>query len=159
VGNAFFSLLVEEGYFEEIELFYLVVGHTHNRLDQWFSVLSKAIANSEYIGSVIALHSLYMIAHQEKEKDKRPSRVEQLYCYHDWAEYLAPVINDKIKHYQVPHRTKFSRVNGKCIMQYMLFSPEYGMYSSYSFRSISIRLHYCICRLGPYVAAIKTSRF
>jgi hypothetical protein len=117
---------VEEGYFDEIEVFYLVVGHTHNRLDQWFSVLSKAIHASEFVGSAIALHELYKIAHSEKEISKRPSRVEMLHSYHDWAEYLTPVLNDKIKHYQVPHRTRFTRKFGKAIMQYMLFSPEQG---------------------------------
>ena len=102
----------------------MVVGHTHNRLDQWFSVLSKAIQNRAFIGSVIALHALYKIAHSDEESNKRPSRVIQLDYYHDWVEYLEPHINDKIKNYQIPHRTKFSLHDGKCIMQYMVFSPS-----------------------------------
>ena len=125
-GNSFFSLLIEEGYFETIEVFYLVVGHTHNRLDQWFSVLSKAIRKSNFIGSVEALHNLFRIAHSSKEKHHRPSHVEQIHCYHDWADYFGPVVNEKIKHYQVPHRTRFTNVIGKAVMHYQLFTPDEG---------------------------------
>ena len=74
----------------------------------------------------MALHALYKIAHSQKERHLRPSHVEQLHCYHDWAEYFEPYVNNKIKHYQVPHRTRFTRVMGKAVMHYQLFSPEAG---------------------------------
>ena len=61
------SQLVEECYFDKIEVFYLIVGHTHNILDQWFSVLSKAIRAADFIGSVLALHTLYKFAHDDDE--------------------------------------------------------------------------------------------
>ena len=44
----FISDLIERGYYDEIEVFFLIVGHTHNKLDQWFSVLSKAIKGAHF---------------------------------------------------------------------------------------------------------------
>ena len=87
----FFSHLIEEAYFDEIEAFFLVVGHTHNILDQWFSVLAKAILRAHFIGSVLALHELYKIAHTDDEANKRPSVVHQLEIYHDWRRFYNPV--------------------------------------------------------------------
>ena len=38
------ALLLAEGLFEEVEVFFLPVGHTHNEVDQAFSLISKAVA-------------------------------------------------------------------------------------------------------------------
>ena len=48
-NHCFMSQLVEECYFEKIEVFYLIVGHTHNILDKWFSQLGKAVLAADFI--------------------------------------------------------------------------------------------------------------
>jgi hypothetical protein len=106
-NHCFMSQLVEECYFDKIEVFYLIVGHTHNILDQWFSVLSKSIRAADFIGSVLALHALYKIAHDETEKGKRPSDCYQLTTYRDYRKYYNPVRNVSIHNYGLLHRTKF----------------------------------------------------
>ena len=40
---AYASALVELGYFDAIDTNFLIVGHTHSSIDQYISVLSKAI--------------------------------------------------------------------------------------------------------------------
>ena len=40
---AYASVLIELGYFEGIDINFLIVGHTHSSIDQYFSVLSKSI--------------------------------------------------------------------------------------------------------------------
>ena len=40
---SFLSETIEESYFDSIEIFFLLVGHTHKILDQWFGVLAAAI--------------------------------------------------------------------------------------------------------------------
>ena len=42
---AYASALVENGYFDVLEVNFLIVGHTHSSIDQYFSVLSKAISS------------------------------------------------------------------------------------------------------------------
>ena len=59
------SLLVELGYFDEFNINFLVVGHTHCNLDQNFSVLSKKIDIAQYIASPIAMRDLLDIAHRD----------------------------------------------------------------------------------------------
>jgi hypothetical protein len=122
------SQLVEECYFEKIEVFYLIVGHTHNILDQWFSQLGKAVRAADFIGSVLALHALYKLAHDDDEKDKRPSDCYQLTTYRDYRKYYNPVRNDTIRNYPLPHRTKFEldKHFGTSYYQYMFQSPQYG---------------------------------
>ena len=122
------SQLVEECYFDKIEVFFLIVGHTHNILDQWFSQLGKAIQAADFIGSVLALHELYKLAHPDDEKEKRPTQCYQLTTYRDYRKYYDPVRNDKIHNYALPHRTKFEldRYFGVAYYQYMFQSPPHG---------------------------------
>ena len=122
--------LVEEHFFDIIKVFYLIVGHTHNPLDQWFSVLGKAIKKADFIGSVLALHELYKLAHRE-DTDKASTgaaKVVQMKTYHDWRAYYDPVRNENIHHYNIPHLFKFERdpQSGVGYMQYQLLSPPAG---------------------------------
>jgi len=55
----YLSLLVELHYFDDISMQFLIVGHTHSTIDQFFSVLCKAIERARFIGTPISLHELY----------------------------------------------------------------------------------------------------
>lgn len=125
----YISHIVEDRFFDEIEMFFLVVGHTHNILDQWFSVLAKAIRNAHFIGSVLAIQELYKIAHTDKNEHLRPALVHQLRTYHDWRRLYAPVYNEEIHHYGIPLRFKLTLDEqlGVATMRYMPFSPPYGL--------------------------------
>jgi hypothetical protein len=112
------SALVELGYFDSLEINFLIVGHTHSSIDQYFSVLSKAIAKAEFIGSPLSLQALCNNAH----KLLQPAINRQIEVYYDVSEALQPYINQKIKFFQVPHCFIFRKLGGKCIMQYKLFS-------------------------------------
>lgn len=115
------SALVELGYFEAIDINFLIVGHTHSSIDQYFSVLSKAIKKAEFIGSPISLQALCSQAHTDRA---RPAVNKQIEVYYNVVEALKPYINNKIKFYQVPHCYVFRRLGNKCIMQYKLFSTH-----------------------------------
>ena len=47
---AYLSLLVQSGAMDEVNLSFLIAGHTHCPLDQYFSVLGKAIHKANFIG-------------------------------------------------------------------------------------------------------------
>ena len=123
----YLSHLVEDCYFDEIEMFFLVVGHTHNILDQWFSVLANAVGTANFIGSVLALHALYKLAHSDDAS--RCKHVHQLETYHDWVKFYAPVANKDIHNYQIPLRWRVTRDKllsvAKC--DYQVVSPPAGM--------------------------------
>ena len=135
------SLLVETGLVDEVNLSFLVVGHTHCNLDQEFSVHSRKISKSAWIGSPLAMQELYLMARKEAENEeekthdddqrgrskKMKSRITlgvQLQYIFDWKSFFRPVVNKNIKYFQVPHRFKISRVNEVAICQYMLFTDE-----------------------------------
>ena len=54
----FVSYLVEKRYFDSVEINFLLAGHTHSKIDQFFSILSKAIAAAQFIGTPLALEWL-----------------------------------------------------------------------------------------------------
>ena len=125
----FLSHIIEDCYFDEIEMFFLVVGHTHNILDQWFGVLARAIRKANFIGSALAIHAIYMIAHQEKVEHLRPKVVHQLELYHDMRKYYGPLINHEIHHFGIPLRWKLIRDPqlGCSTALYQVVSPTAGL--------------------------------
>ena len=118
---AYAKALVELGYFDAIDINFLIVGHTHTRIDQYFRVLSKAIKSAEFIGSPISLQALCSHAHKDRA---RPSVNRQLDVCYNIVDALKPYINKKIKFFQVPHCFSFRRRGNKCIMFYKLFSSH-----------------------------------
>ena len=104
------SLLVEAGYFTSLELFFLIAGHTHNPVDGWFSVLGRAIKDTDFIGSILAMQELFKyatIADEESDTQQRECAVVELKVYHDYNKFLRPVLNKEIKNYGLPHRFIF----------------------------------------------------
>jgi hypothetical protein len=114
--------LVELGYFEAIDMNFLIVGHTHSSIDQYFCVLSKAIKSAEFIGSPISLQALCNQTHKDRS---RPSVNRQLDVCYNLVDAMKPYINKRIKCFQVPHCFSFRRRGNKCIMFYnKLFSSH-----------------------------------
>ena len=118
--NVFLSLLVETGVFEIIEVNFLIVGHTHCILDQYFSTLSKANRAKSFIGTPLALQNLYQNCHEEKTNTPTVNR--QIRTFYDYKKHYGPHTNNHIKYYQVPHSFIFKKVDGICVMQYKLYS-------------------------------------
>ncbi len=87
------SALVELGYFEAIDMNFLIVGHTHHSsIDQYFSVLSKAIKSAEFIGSPISLQALCIQAHKDRS---RPSVNRQLDVCYNLVDAMKPYIKQQ----------------------------------------------------------------
>jgi len=74
---------------------FLVVGHTHCPLDQYFSVLSKAILKAIFIASPEALMELFDTAHKIEVADQRPVINRIIYAVWDWVQMYAPFINSE----------------------------------------------------------------
>ena len=94
---SYFSLLVETMVFDKIQVNFLIVGHTHSSIDQYFSILSKAIGDCEFIGSPMALEALFEKAHKAGKLANKPLIQRQLTAYYDVITALFPYVNEKIK--------------------------------------------------------------
>ena len=112
---SYLSMLIDKEYFKKIEVFFLIVGHTHASIDQYFSVLAREIYKSAFIGSPLALAAL--LAREELEFNLSgkarsgernlkvaPLLVRNIRVVYDMNAFMAPYINSAIKYYPVPHR-------------------------------------------------------
>lgn len=119
------SMLVERDYYATIECNFLIVGHTHSSIDQYFSVIAAAMRRAEHILSPIALmEHVVKRAFTKEGKHKNPAVVEQISVVYDIKTALAPFINTSIKFYSIPHRFLFSKPRGigRAIMQYQIYT-------------------------------------
>ena len=64
------SVMVEHKTFDTIEVNFLVAGHTHSTIDQYFSVFSHSIGKSSFIGTPLALE--WLLKHAHKDVNLRP---------------------------------------------------------------------------------------
>ena len=96
-----YSLLVESYSFDEIEIAFLIVGHTHASIDQYFSVISKAIKKAKFIGTPMALLELIRRCHDLTWRQR--AVIKEIKVYYDMKTMFAPYINKKIKYYNLPH--------------------------------------------------------
>lgn len=88
----YLSMLVESRKFDEVYMNYLIVGHTHSSIDQFFSTLSKVIKNADFIASPLALEALL------KEAAKgRIGVLKQISVQYDFPLTIAPFLNQDIK--------------------------------------------------------------
>lgn len=118
---AWASLCVEFCYLDEIEVCYLVTGHTHCYVDQTLGSYSTVRDHQTFISSASALE--YLLKNHKGDGYSPPvvfKKIQMLWNL--WA--LEPYLNGKIKYYQVPHILKFKRLplTAKCFMQYRIFS-------------------------------------
>jgi hypothetical protein len=133
----FNALLVELGYFESITVGFLIIGHTHASIDQYFSCLRALIRKAVSIASPIALQHLFSLEtsqfdstyHKKKKRKpyRPPLRQIQLHFVHDYVSFFAPYWNKEIKGYGVPYQFRFKSLLGKAVCQYKQFAdtPEW----------------------------------
>jgi hypothetical protein len=118
---AYLALLVELRLFLKIEVYFLIVGHTHTPLDQYFSVLSRKINDTRFIGSPPAMMNLLKHAHANAAQ--QPTISKLIPVLYDVLEAFKDNLNN-IKYHQTPHcfLFEYNAVLEKGTMKYKLFS-------------------------------------
>jgi hypothetical protein len=100
----YYSLLVESYCFDDIEIAFLIVGHTHASIDQYFSVIpSRAIKKARFIGTSMAPQELIRRCHNESWQQDAVIREIKVYYNMMKAMFAPPYINKKIKYFNLPH--------------------------------------------------------
>jgi hypothetical protein len=85
----FYCVLIESWSFDEIEIAFLIVGHTHASIDQYFSVISKAKKKTVFIGTPMAFLELIRRCHDASWQQRA------IKVYYDMKSFFAPYINKK----------------------------------------------------------------
>lgn len=119
---AYLSALVELLIIDVIYVNFLLVGHTHASIDQYFSVLTRAIKSARFIGSPLAFAERLRTAHEAPEE--RPYVVQAIHAIYDVVGALAHYINKAVVHIQIPHSFRISLhpVYNKAITEYKIFT-------------------------------------
>jgi hypothetical protein len=104
---AFADMLVRKGVFEEVVLSFLMVGHTHEDIDQLFSVISGKVkvvdmVTPDCMGKIVK-NALIDAGYDNVD-------FEVLTFLHDYKGWLTPLIDPHFKNYRKPHAFSFSRV-------------------------------------------------
>jgi hypothetical protein len=120
----YLSMLVEMCHLDRIDVNFLVVGHTHASIDQFFSVLAKAIDRTKCIVSPLALEKVIREAFKNDIRQRKVIVVRQIRVVHNYTEALKYIVNKKIKYFVVPHNFKITRHMHRAITQYRLFSTN-----------------------------------
>ena len=120
------SLLIELFAFDEVEIAFLIVGHTHASIDQYFSVIAKAIRKVEFIGTPIALLELIRRCHESSWGQS--AVIREIKVYYDLKTMFEPYRNKRIKYFGVPHIFRFTPFFGHvAIMEYKNFNRDRWM--------------------------------
>jgi len=135
---AWVSMLIDKDIFDSVDIFFLIVGHTHASIDQYFSVLAKQITSCDFIGSPLALQALLGrerdfnlsgSAWQQKEANAKPRKakpllIRKLSVIFDLKTCFDKIIDFSVKYYSIPHRFRFEKFNGVAAMQYSIYSTQ-----------------------------------
>jgi hypothetical protein len=97
---SYLSLLNEISAFETIKVSFLIVGHTHCLIDQWFSVVTKIINKQAFIGTPLAMEEL-LYTTNSASKFENPAKQQHVHAVYDVKSALDPYINKNIIFYQV----------------------------------------------------------
>ena len=113
---AFASTLVDQGVFEEVVFSFLMVGHTHEDVDQLFSLMSKQLKKYDIITperfEKAIVTALTDAGHENVH-------FEFLDFQHDYKSWLESKIDPNLKYYKKPHVFSFARnCDGKVVMRY-----------------------------------------
>jgi len=114
----YLSLLIDRGFFDSIQVNFLIVGHTHTSVDRYFSLVSKAIRKAAFIGSPLSMQNLF-------NNIQSPMVNRKLTVFYDYKKWLSDVINTSLRWYSLPHVFLFSRHPlGRCFCQHMPLSTS-----------------------------------
>ena len=81
----FFAMLVFHGYTNDVYFSFLIVGHTHEDIDQVFSILSRFLKGIERVVDPGQFDADLKAAMKD-----RPARFEQILSVFDWINFLKP---------------------------------------------------------------------
>jgi hypothetical protein len=118
-------MLVQESIFEEVHINFLIVGHTHCSIDQYFSVIARAINRSAFIASPLGMEAVWSNAFTHDSKGrKNPKIIRKLDAIYDCKRAFLPLQAVTLSNHSFPFCFKFSLFHGFARCQYKQFSTH-----------------------------------
>ena len=121
---AFCACLVALGHFQEVQLFFLIVGHTHDDIDQRFSVISNILKRQD----ILSLKQ--MLAQVETGawgRDVAFTSAKLLENIWDWSGFITDHLhteNNASTGTRIPHHFRFYVQNNELRVQYKIYCTD-----------------------------------
>ena len=110
---AFLFVLVMKGIFAEVEMHFLMKGHTHEDVDRMFSFIRKKLQKL----SALTVEALIKLMEDAYGQQAQPPEIEELKHVWDWKTWLQQYTS-KLSHHTDYRAFRFSRgPDGKVMMQ------------------------------------------
>lgn len=121
----FVSLMVQKGFFKEVHINFLIVGHTHCSIDQYFSVIARALHRCSYIASPLAMETVWAAAFTGDEMGRlNPLNIRKVDAVYDLKEELERYRAPPIACISFPFCFKFTMYFGIVTLQYKQYSTH-----------------------------------
>jgi hypothetical protein len=92
----FFAILVKDGVFTKVTINFLMVGHTHEDIDQYFSVIARRLNKIVYSDRSVGVYSLEdftnVVMSAFKLESQKPKCVELVRVNHDFVTWCGPEV-------------------------------------------------------------------
>ena len=118
------SMLVAQNIFQTVKMGFLMVGHTHEDIDQVFSVISREL-KSRYVLTMPDM--IKRIGQKIGGGRTESSEVHLLERMVDWKRFIEPYIvrgNEGLERHTNPHYFRFQMFNGQPTMQWKYYSVD-----------------------------------
>jgi hypothetical protein len=124
--------LVALGFFKEIQLSFLIVGHIHEDIDQRFSSISSALKRQD----IDSMKELLDVIRSRPTHTEPFVHAEQLECIRDWSKFITPYLRaDAFVGINQPHHFQFYMQDNRPHVQYKPYarSPKWLLEHGYVF--------------------------
>jgi hypothetical protein len=99
-----YATLVALGFFKEIQLSFLIVGHTHEDIDQCFSSISSALKHRD----IDSMKELLHVIRSRPTHTEPFVHAEHLECIRNWSKFIIPYLRvDAFVGINQPHHFRF----------------------------------------------------
>ena len=113
------ATLVSIGFFKEIQLSFLIVGHTHEDIDQRFCYKSSALKRQ----NIYSLKEMFQINCERPSFTKPFIHAKHLEYIRDWKSFITPYLReDKIVEISKPRHFRFYVRDNKPHIQYKYYA-------------------------------------
>ena len=125
---AFLNDLVHRNIFAGVHAGFLMVGHTHEDIDQFFSTISSWLKNIDTKCPDVSLIIQPIgntFTNSEKMKSQKPTVIQlNASMVHDYDTHYEPHINKELAHHSQPHQFRFKKFDGIVLCHYKMWAVD-----------------------------------
>ena len=121
---SFVSHLVSKEVFAEAYIGFLMVGHTHEDIDQFFSIIAAHLRKLETIcpdleSLELEIENAFLLSTKNKHQLPTIQKIGAVAIF-NYDEYYLPHVNDKLAYHSVPHQFRFQKHDRDVLCHYKM---------------------------------------